>query len=77
MTPNRWTGLLAVAVFSVPSCVTERPSLAENVRVLRNGVAGTSMAPWTDRLGDDEIQAVAHYVRQFYSGGSGAGGDIQ
>jgi cbb3-type cytochrome oxidase subunit 1/mono/diheme cytochrome c family protein len=55
----------------------ERPSLAENVRVLRNGVAGTSMAPWTDRLGDDEIQAVAHYVRQFYSGGSGAGGDIQ
>ena len=29
-------------------------------------VKGTSMAPWTDRLTDDEIVAVAHYVRQFF-----------
>jgi len=46
----------------------ERPSLGESVRVLRNGVSGTSMAPWTDRLNDDEILAVAHYVRQFFDG---------
>jgi mono/diheme cytochrome c family protein len=46
----------------------ERPAVAENVRVLRNGVEGTSMAPWTDRLNDREILAVAHYVRQFFDG---------
>lgn len=45
----------------------ERPAFAEAVRVLRNGIRGSSMAPWTDRLSDDEIVAVAHYVRQFYS----------
>ena len=46
----------------------ERPSLDESVRILREGVKGTSMAPWTDRLSDDEIVAVAHYVRQFFDG---------
>mgnify|MGYP001587279012 FL=1 len=44
----------------------ERPALEENIRVLRNGVEGTPMAPWTDRLSDDEIVAVAHYVREFF-----------
>ena len=46
----------------------ERPSLDESLRILREGVKGTSMAPWTDRLSDDEIVAVAHYVRQFFDG---------
>jgi cbb3-type cytochrome oxidase subunit 1/cbb3-type cytochrome oxidase cytochrome c subunit len=46
----------------------ERPSLGENIRVIRNGVQGTSMAAWTDRVNDDEILAVAHYVRQFFVG---------
>ena len=53
----------------------ERVSYAESVRIVRNGVDGTSMAPWTDRLDDEEILAVAHYVRQFFAGsdyGTGA-----
>jgi len=44
----------------------ERPTLQESERALRNGVAGTSMAPWTDRLNADEITAVSHYIRQLY-----------
>lgn len=46
----------------------KRLSTAESVRVLRYGVAGTSMAPWSDRLNDDEILGVTHYVRGFYAG---------
>jgi mono/diheme cytochrome c family protein len=44
----------------------QRPSLAESLRVLRNGVGGTPMAPWTTRLSDAELVAVAHYVRGLY-----------
>ena len=44
----------------------ERPTLAESLRVLGNGVEGTSMAPWTDRLTAAERLAVAHYVREFF-----------
>ncbi|MDG2376089.1 MAG: cytochrome c, partial [Woeseiaceae bacterium] len=46
----------------------ERPTHAESMRVLRAGVEGTSMAPWTDRLSDEEIVAVSHYIRQFFAG---------
>ncbi len=55
----------------------ERPSYAESVRILKNGVEGTSMAPWTDRLDDEEILAVAHYVRQFFAGGDNPTGASQ
>lgn len=48
-----------------------RASLDERVRVLRNGLPGTSMAPWTDRLNDSEITAVAHYVGQFFQSSAG------
>ena len=44
-----------------------RPSLAASVRVLQSGVEGTPMAPWTDRLNQEELLAVAHYVRQFFA----------
>ena len=44
-----------------------RASLAERIKILENGVAGTSMAPWTDRLSSDEINAVAHYVGEFFA----------
>jgi len=47
----------------------QRPSVGESVRVLNNGIDGTSMAPWTDRLSEDEILAVTHYLRNFYEGG--------
>jgi len=53
----------------------ERPTLEEAMRVLRNGVEGTSMAPWTDRLSDDEIVAVSHYVRQFFDSSRTASAD--
>lgn len=43
-----------------------RTSLAERIRVMQNGIAGTSMAPWTDRLSSDEIRAVAHYIGEFF-----------
>ena len=44
----------------------QRPSLDLALRVLRNGVDGTPMAPWTSRLGAAEILAVAHHVRSLY-----------
>ena len=43
--------------------------------MLRNGVEGTSMAPWTDRLSDDEIVAVSHFVRQFFGTAGPSGAD--
>jgi mono/diheme cytochrome c family protein len=46
----------------------KRPTLEQALQVLRNGVAGTSMVPWTDRLDEEELLAVANYVRQFYQG---------
>jgi len=54
---------------------SKRLSIAESIRVLRNGVAGTSMAPWNDRLSDDDMLAVAQYVRQFFVPDDNASGD--
>ena len=47
-----------------------RPSFAESLRALRNGVDGTQMAPWTGRLNDAELVAVAHHVRRYFEGDS-------
>jgi cytochrome c oxidase cbb3-type subunit 2 len=53
----------------------QRPSLATAVRALAMGVAGTQMAPWTDRLSEEQRVAVAHYVRSLFQGdGAGGGG---
>lgn len=46
----------------------QTPMFDEALRVLRNGIDGTPMAPWAQRLRDDELTAVAHYVREFYRG---------
>jgi mono/diheme cytochrome c family protein len=46
-----------------------RPGLDESLRALRNGVEGTQMAPWTGRLSEAELSAVAYYVRSFFQGG--------
>jgi mono/diheme cytochrome c family protein len=43
-----------------------RPSIAESLRALRNGVDGTQMAPWTGRLSEAELSAVAYYVRTLF-----------
>jgi len=44
----------------------QTPMFDEALRVLRNGIDGTTMAPWTQRLREDELMAVAHQVREFY-----------
>lgn len=46
--------------------VRERPSEEAAMRALREGVPGTSMAPWTDRLSEQEISAAVQYVRSLY-----------
>jgi len=44
----------------------ERLSEEAALRALREGIAGTSMAPWGDRLNAQEMTAAAHYVRALY-----------
>lgn len=51
----------------------ERPSIAESLRALRNGVEGTPMAPWSTKLSEAELSAVAYYIRGFYQPDGGAG----
>jgi cbb3-type cytochrome oxidase cytochrome c subunit/cytochrome c553 len=46
--------------------VTERPSLAASLAALRNGIEGTPMAPWSGKLSEAELSAVAYFVRGFY-----------
>jgi hypothetical protein len=43
-----------------------RPDLAVSLRALRNGVEGTPMAPWSGKLSEAELSAVAYFVRGFY-----------
>ncbi|MDX1490778.1 MAG: cbb3-type cytochrome c oxidase subunit I [Pseudohongiellaceae bacterium] len=43
-----------------------RPSLEYAIKVLNEGVGGTPMAPWNDRLSAAEIEAVSHFVRGFF-----------
>ena len=47
-----------------------RLDLAQSLRVLREGIDGTQMAPWTGRLSEAELFAVADYVRGFFEGSS-------
>ena len=60
----------AVSELSIPPADFRggRPSVAESLRALRNGVEGTKMAPWTGRLNEAELSAVAYYVRSFFQG---------
>jgi cbb3-type cytochrome oxidase cytochrome c subunit/cytochrome c5 len=44
----------------------QQPGLAIAVRAIRSGVEGTPMAPWTSRLDEVQMIAVAHYVRSLY-----------
>ena len=55
----------------------QRPSLDRTLRILRNGVAGTPMAPWTSRLSDAELIAVAHHVRGYFERASAVPSDIR
>ena len=72
------SGTAAQSLPVAPASFTrQRPTLPESLRVLRNGIEGTPMAPWTSRLSDAELVAVAHYVRGFYAGVSAPGGTGQ
>ena len=51
-----------------------RASLSESLRALRSGVEGTQMAPWTDRLSDAELVAVAYHVRGLFEADPSPGG---
>lgn len=48
--------------------IRERLSEEAALRALRQGISGTSMAPWTDRLSEREMSAAAQYVRSLYQG---------
>ena len=66
---GRGDGFAASELAVAPSDFSgERLSLEESLNALRNGIDGTQMAPWNDRLDDDEMLAVAHYVREFFAG---------
>ena len=43
-----------------------RPNIAQSLQALRNGIDGTQMAPWTSRLSEAELSAVAYFIRGFY-----------
>jgi cytochrome c oxidase cbb3-type subunit 2/cytochrome c oxidase cbb3-type subunit I/II len=58
-------GELAVAPADLRA---QRASLEVTARVVRTGIPGTKMAPWTGRLRDEEITAVAQFVRGLYRG---------
>ena len=45
---------------------TARPSLAASLNALRNGIHGTPMAPWSEKLSEAELSAAAYYVRTFF-----------
>lgn len=53
----------------------EQLSLEQSLRVLRRGVAGTSMAPWGDRLSAADMIAVSHYLRSLFNAGQGVTAD--
>ena len=65
-------GTAASALAIAPTDFTQqRPTLSRSVDVLRRGVAGTPMVPWTSRLSEAEVVAVAQFVRTFYTGDNG------
>lgn len=66
-------GSAAAALAMAPtSFVAQRPSLEAALRAIRGGIPGTPMAPWTPRLSQADIVAVAHHVRTFYARATGA-----
>ena len=60
-----------------PDFRSQRPSIGESLRILTNGVEGTSMAPWTDRLDEEQLLAVVHYLRRFFDADGTVVGGIQ
>lgn len=44
----------------------QRPTVQQGLDVLRNGVPGTPMARWSDRLSQEQMQAVVAHIRSLY-----------
>lgn len=68
----------AAAQFAVAAVdfTRQRPSLGQGLAVLANGIPGSPMAPWTDRLSEAEMLAVTAYLRTFFvADAASAGGD--
>jgi mono/diheme cytochrome c family protein len=62
-------GPASTALAIAPTDFTlQRPTLANALATLRGGIPGTPMAPWTSRLTNAELIAVAQYVRNLYTG---------
>jgi mono/diheme cytochrome c family protein len=60
-------GPAAAELTIAPADLTSgRSTLARTVATLRSGIPGTPMAPWTSRLANADLLAVAHYVRALY-----------
>jgi mono/diheme cytochrome c family protein len=64
----------AAAAFKVAAVdfTMQRPTLAQGLAALREGVTGTPMAPWTDRLDEAQMHAVVLYLRGFFAAGGDA-----
>jgi len=58
----------AAASFGVAAVdfTLQRPSLQQGLAVLENGISGTPMAQWSDRLDAAERRAVVLYIRSFF-----------
>ncbi len=65
----------AASRFSIapPDFRSERPNLEASLRAVREGVEGTPMPPWSGKLSEAEMSAVANFVRGFYEPDAGAG----
>ena len=65
---GRGNGFAATSFGVAPVDFTlQRPSRSLALGVLENGVSGTPMAPWSDRLAADEREAVVDYLRSLFA----------
>jgi cbb3-type cytochrome c oxidase subunit I len=64
-------GMSAGAVAPVPTNFKDvQPTSAWADKAIANGIAGTSMPPWRDKLSDSERMLLTRYVRSLYTGAS-------
>jgi mono/diheme cytochrome c family protein len=58
----------ATAVVPAPASFRRvRPTASYAVQVLTNGIPGTAMTPWREKLSEEDRYLLARYVRSFYA----------
>jgi mono/diheme cytochrome c family protein len=58
----------ATAVVPAPASFRRvRPTQSYAVQVLTNGIPGTAMTPWREKLSEEDRYLLARYVRSFYA----------